>query len=294
MNIRDISCFIKVCENKSISATAESFFMSPQGISKAIKRMETELHAELLTRTKNGVSLTEYGQVFYTHCVTILKEYRQTTKAIENLKAQNIGLIRMVSAFGILRFLSPEFIHAFTNKYPTIHLEYTEFPDSYIEKSILNEEYNVGLVPYLNENPDLEYIPLFSKEIYFITHKQSKFYTYDQVSVREISSEPFIMENENFLIHHIIKDIAAIEATDLDVYFNTSGFSLCYKLCTEGEGNTVSMDFIFDDMNDGTLKSIPFKEHPKWKIALVHKKDTPLSKNMKAFIDYTREWCQSL
>ena len=87
----------------------------------------------------------------------------------------------MISAFGILRFLSPEFIHVFMQKYPNIHLDYMECPDALIEASILNGEYDIALVPYLNKNPDLEYIPIFSKELYFITHPESQFYTYDEV-----------------------------------------------------------------------------------------------------------------
>lgn len=294
MNIKDIDCFIKVCENQSISATAESFFMSPQGISKIIKRMETELQVELFIRTKTGILLTEYGQLFYKHAVNILKEYETATHDIKNLKIQNVGLIRMISAFGILRFLSPEFIHVFMQKYPNIHLDYMECPDALIEASILNGEYDIALVPYLNKNPDLEYIPIFSKELYFITHPESQFYTYDEVSIKEIIVEPFIMENKNFLIHHIIEDTSHLENVNLDIYFNTSGFSLCYKLCTENQGNTASMDFIFHDMNNGTLKMIPFQEHPQWPVALVYKKGVPLSQNLKHFIDYAQEWCQSL
>ena len=36
MNINDMKYFIKVCDNRSISATSESFFMSPQGVSKSL------------------------------------------------------------------------------------------------------------------------------------------------------------------------------------------------------------------------------------------------------------------
>lgn len=293
MNIKDMSCFIQVSDHKSISAAAETLFMSPQGVSKTIKRMESELGAELLVRTQNGVFLTEYGQIFYSHALSIIEEYELTAKTIIDLRSQNKGLIRLVSAFGILRFLSPSFIRDFTEIHPTLHLDYMEFPDTYIEQNILDEKYDLGLVPYMKQNPNLEYTPLFSKEIYFITHKGSKYYNCKDVSIKEISSEPIIMENENFLIHHIIKETSAMEGIDLDVYFNTSGFSLCYKLCTEKEGNTVSMDFIFDDMKNDSLKMIPFKEHPSWNVALVRRKDMPVSQNIRYFIEYAVKWCQS-
>lgn len=75
-----MNCFIKVCDNKSISSTADLFFMFPQGVSKTIKRIETELDIELPIRTQNGVIMTEYGQLFYNLAKKIITEYNQTTK----------------------------------------------------------------------------------------------------------------------------------------------------------------------------------------------------------------------
>lgn len=296
MNIKDMNCFIRVSEKNSISAAAESLFMTPQGVSKAIKRMEEELGAQLFIRTQNGVILTDYGRIFRECAERITVDYESTFQEISALRAQNSGFIRMVSAFGILRLLSPDFVHAFEDTFPKLHLDYMEFPDVYVPEQVLSEKYDIGLIPYLKvkENPDFVYTPLFSREIFFISHEGSRFSDREEVSVTEISREPLIMENEHFLIHHILEDICRREGTDLDVYFNTSGFSLCYKLCKEGEGNTVSMDFIFDDMDDGTLRKIPFREHPMWEIALIRRKDTPVSDNLEKFISFTREWCETI
>lgn len=294
MNIKDMNCFIRVSEKKSISAAAESLFMTPQGVSKTIKRMEEEMGTQLFIRTQNGVNLTEYGRIFRDCAQRITEDYDQTFQKIKALKAQNNGFIRMVSAFGILRLLSPDFVHAFEEKYPGLHLDYMEFPDVYIQENVLSEKYDIGILPYLEENPDFVYTPLFSREIFFVTHPASRFFDRKEVSVTEISQEPLILENEHFLIHQIMEDICRQEGTDLDVYFNTSGFSLCYKLCKEEEGNTVSMDFIFDDMDDGTLHQIPFREHPMWRITLIRRRDTPVSDNLKKFISFAQEWCETL
>ena len=40
-----MACFLKICEQHSISAAAQSFFMTPQAVSKEVKRMEEELGA---------------------------------------------------------------------------------------------------------------------------------------------------------------------------------------------------------------------------------------------------------
>lgn len=290
MQIQDLRYFVRACEKHSIAQAAEDFYITPQGMSKAIRRMEEETGCELLFRTQAGVVPTEYGQIFLTHAREMVEEYDAAQKEINALKAQNFGLLKLVSAYGILRFLTPSFIHAFTDANKDIHLDYTEFPDSYIEEKVLNDEYDIGLTPVLNENPKLSYIPLFSKEIFFITHEGSRFYDRKEVELGEVLKEPIVLENEHFLIHHIMVQEAAKEGAVLNPYFNTSGFSLCYKLCEKGEANTASMDFIFEDMARDGMRKIPFTGHPKWPVCLVHKKDVPVSKSMKAFILHTTGW----
>lgn len=290
MNLRDMDCFIMVCRKQSISAAAEALFMSPQGVSKAIRRMEEESGAPLLDRATSGVSPTAYGKIFLAAAIKITHEYDDTLKKIADLKAQTNGYLRLVSAFGILRYLSPEFVQGFSRLCPSIHLDYMEYPDIYVEENLLNKQYDVGMVPYLRQNPGLVYEPLFSKEIYFITHEGSAFFERNEVSVKEISAEPFVIENSNFLIHHIMESICERERAKLDIYFNTSGFSLCYKLCKDGEANTASMDFIFQDMSSGALRKIPFREHPMWNVALVRRRDMPLTETMNKFRDYALGW----
>ncbi|MGI6057558.1 MAG: LysR family transcriptional regulator [Bilifractor sp.] len=294
MNLKDMECFIEVCEKKSITQAAEAMFLSPQAVSQTIRRMEEEVGTDLLVRSQKGVALNEYGKIFFDHARRILADYKGMTASINDLKNQEKGFVRLVSAYGILRLLSPEFIHTFTDRNPGVRLDYMEFPDIYIEENIRNRKYDVGFVPYVKEDPDLEYIPLFSREIFFVTHGESRYYGRKEVSVREISEEPMIVENGNFMIHHILEETCKREGADLDVYFNTSGFSLCYKLCREHEGNTASMDFIFDDMGSDDLRKIAFAEHPLWRVAAVRRKDMPLTDKVRKLIDFAVEWCRTV
>lgn len=294
MNVKDVKSFLTIVDRKSISAASEELFISSQALSKMIQRLEQEVGAELLHRSQHGVELTEYGRIFYEWAQKVSVEYESMTREIHELELQNRGLLRMTSAFGILRYLTPEFIHAFTDKNPNIYLDYTESPDKYIAEHVKAGEADVGMMPYLHEDPELEYVDLFSCEIFFVTHKGSRFYGKSEVSVKEINQEPLVVENENFVIHHILMDTCRKEKANPDIYFNTSGFSLCYKLCREGEGNTISMKFIYEDMRADDMRFIPFHEHPMWKVAMIYKKDIPLSDNVKLFLNYAKDWCRTL
>ena len=54
--------FIDVATLGSMSAAAKKNFMSPQGISRSIAALESELGCELFLRDSNKVTLTTFGE----------------------------------------------------------------------------------------------------------------------------------------------------------------------------------------------------------------------------------------
>lgn len=290
MNLKDMKYFLTVCDRKSITSASDFLYISPQALSKTIQKLERNLGAQLLIRSSNGVEMTPYGKIFYDSAQKIILEYTTMETEIHTLVSQNHGVLKMASAFGILRYLTPEFVNTFTKNNPDIHLEYMEFPDLYVADNVRNGNCDIGMVPYITQDDDFLYTDLFQLEICFITHEGSRFYNRSEVSLEETVAEPFIVENQNFILHHLLIETCRQKHIHPDIYFNTSGFSLCYKLCREGKGNTLSMAFIYNDMKDSHLRMIPFKEPLIWNIALICKKNSILSSNLKKLIQHIINW----
>ena len=43
MNLKEMNSYIMVCDKKSITAAAESLYISPQALSKTVQKIESEL-----------------------------------------------------------------------------------------------------------------------------------------------------------------------------------------------------------------------------------------------------------
>ena len=54
MDTRDIRCFRLVYEERSINKAAHQIFITPQGLSRIIVKLENELQTQLFQRTANG------------------------------------------------------------------------------------------------------------------------------------------------------------------------------------------------------------------------------------------------
>jgi len=61
MELRDLQYFSAIAEHKSVRRAAEALDLSQPGLSKSLRRLETELRAKLVARTPKGVDLTAVG-----------------------------------------------------------------------------------------------------------------------------------------------------------------------------------------------------------------------------------------
>ena len=74
MELTDLRYFFNVATTRSFSKGAKLSFVSPPTISKAIKRLEDELKAQLLVRTTRSVNLTDRGQILMEHCRKLFRQ----------------------------------------------------------------------------------------------------------------------------------------------------------------------------------------------------------------------------
>jgi DNA-binding transcriptional LysR family regulator len=86
VDTRDIRCFLTVCRTRSFNSAAAEMYMSPQGLSNTIRRLEKELDARLFDRHSNGVTLTQCGSVFMPYAQQIIRSSEDSFEAVTRAK----------------------------------------------------------------------------------------------------------------------------------------------------------------------------------------------------------------
>lgn len=64
IKFRHVQCFVEIARQRSLKRAADRLFLTQPAISKTLKELEDILGAQLLTRSRAGVSLTREGEVF--------------------------------------------------------------------------------------------------------------------------------------------------------------------------------------------------------------------------------------
>ena len=288
MNIRDLDFFIKVYECRSISIASEKLFISAQGLSNVISRLEQELGCSLFNRDRAGSVPTACGDVFYKYAVNTKLEYDRMITEIEHLSRAEKGVIRIGYSFGVMSGLTMNITQEFQNKYPEYELDFAEMPDKIVEELVLSEKLDIGFAAYVDKDK-FEYDLINESEILFVPIKDSRFYERESVSIREIADEPLTLRNRNFATTRIMMQEFEKYGADPEIMLNTGGILRSLKLRKNGMANTVIIDSVAAQIESDELRTIPFTEELKWPLYIITKKGRGRSKAVDRFISFIKE-----
>lgn len=91
-----IKTFILVADKGSFSKAAEGLFITPASIMKQMNALEERLGLKLLSRTNQGIKLTDAGRDIYTAAKKIIAE---SEDAVQKAKTRTVKTIRVGSSF---------------------------------------------------------------------------------------------------------------------------------------------------------------------------------------------------
>ncbi len=296
MTIQELEYFKIICREKSITKAARQLYITPQGLSKTLKNLESELQTTLLNRNTSGVTLTETGQYLCDHLDTLLTDYYALRHGIREITQRQNHEIDLLSAYGILRLVTPDCITAFREKYPHISVHYREYPDKQVERLFAAQEGNVAFTIGPADFSPWIATPLEQFEVCLLVNRSHPLSKKTSVTIQDLKDEPIYLESSEFQIHHMFMEKCRLAGFTPHIVFETSGFSLCHKMVRANKGVSLSLGFMFDDMSgDDTMVLIPFSDgsYPWETYMLTREKPAPGS-DLKLFRDHILEWMNEI
>ncbi len=168
---------------------------SQSAVSQTVKNLEDELGTVLISRGKDGLSLTKDGEVFmpYLQAVSIagqaLEKKREEMQGLEN------GVIRIGTFTSISRNILPELMEEFKRQYPKVRFElhqgeYTSISGWIKDGSLDFGFVNTGAVTGLTVNV------LYEDEMMAVLPKGHRLADMNRVSLEKLAGEPLILLDE--------------------------------------------------------------------------------------------------
>lgn len=274
MTIKELEEFRVICRRGSLAKASRELYMSPQGLSRVLKNLETELNCTLVNRVASGLELTESGECLREYAEIVLDEYDHLRNEVERIRASEEGTVNLLMAYDILRYLGPECIMDFQKIYPNVSFAFQEYPDRIVEKMLMEMKGNVALSigPFVGEC--FHVYPLKKCNLGLLVYEGHPLAKQKEVSIEDIIEEPLCLENNNFKMNEFIQRKCWNKGFEPNIIFETNGFDLCYKMCRMKQGLSITVDFVHNDMKTEGLVMVPFAEKDMvWEMAILTPKE---------------------
>ena len=151
MQIKQLEYFVEVAQSASINQTAQKLFISQQALSASLTSLEKELGYPLLIRSKQGVSLTEKGQLVQKEAAAVLKIVHGWYSIASDRECAVTGTVHVAAPTAICNSIMPDIILECKKSYPGITIQ-------------LYEVRGQALFDYINESQDFLIINGYSRK----------------------------------------------------------------------------------------------------------------------------------
>lgn len=140
--LQDMALFALVAECGSFTGAAKKAGLPKSSVSQRISQLEQALGLRLINRTTRQLNLTFAGERYLVHCQEMMQASERANVAIERLRDNPSGRLRITSPAGIGATLLARLNAAFQQEYPDVTLEVSVSDEV---RDIVLEGYDVAL-----------------------------------------------------------------------------------------------------------------------------------------------------
>lgn len=291
MQLRNLITFIHVAELGSFTKAADQLGYTQSTVSFQIKQLEEELDCLLFERINHTITLTECGQdlVYYAHQIRALTDEFKEKHSKED---QLAGHIRIVTPDSVCEDMVNSHYIDFHSKYPLISIQFATGDTAMLLDMLDHNEADI-IITLDRHCYNKDYVIAKEEQLsmHFVTNVGSKFAGKQELSIRDISGEPFVLTEHGQGYRRVLDRELAKKHMEITPVLEIGRTDMITSILTQSNMISFLPDFATKHLVDaGVLCYLDICDVNVeiWK-QLIYHKNKWLSKSLKTVIDYIKE-----
>ncbi len=288
MHSAAIRYFDAVRRAGSIRGAARQLNVASSAVNRQILKLEEEFEAPLFERLSDGLKLTEAGELFARHVITVLQDGDRFEDELALFKGGRRGDIGIVAVEGLTHDFLPTLIETMQDKFPYVHFKVQTVESRLIPAALANGESDVGIAFSVSTTPDIEQLAYGQFHIGAIMCPDHPLATRNEIALSDAFGFPWILGNENLSIRPLLEPTLRSLGQSEPTIIETSSLELMKKLALRNLGITFQSIFGFeDDLKAKRLVHIPISHSGRIyrDLSIMVRKGRALSPPTQAFIN---------
>ncbi|MCM2389537.1 LysR family transcriptional regulator [Streptomyces albipurpureus] len=222
MQLQQLLYFVAVAETRHFTHAAESVHVAQPSLSQQIRALETELGAELFSRARGNISLTEAGETLLPLARRILADADTARHEVQELVQLRRGRVRLGATPSLCTGLLPDVLRVFHDRHPGIRLLIEEGGSHDLVRELARGALDLALVvlPLPPGSPALTTVELLREDLVVVSAASVKA-PRRPVRIGDLRDQPLVMFRHGYDLRELT--VAACRAAGFEPGFTVEG-----------------------------------------------------------------------
>lgn len=274
--------FLRTVESGSFTRAARELNYAQSSVSKMVADLEKEWGMTLLTRSKNGVSLTSAGEQLVPFLRRVLNDYRELEGQIFQMNGIESGLVRIGTFSSVAINWLPNIFSALQRDYPGIGYEMLLGDYDEIERWIDEGRVDCGFLR-LPTRATFDTILLCQDEYRVVMPAGHPLAQRERIAAEDLNGVPFLLLERGGKTE--VSDLLERDQIHPDIRFTTWEDFAIMSMAEKGLGIGILPDMILR-RTPYKIEIRPLREPYYRPIGLAMKNRERITPAVKTFIEY--------
>ncbi len=286
MTIRHYQIFVAVCDEMNMTQAASALYMSQSAVSQAIAEMEAHYGVRLFERLSRKLYLTCPGEKLLGYARHIIRMNREAEGAMRSWN--DGGVLRIGASVTIGACVLPGLAAAYQRMHPGPQLEVTEDNTERIERLLVEDKLDLGLVEGEVTLPDIVQNPFAEDELTLICGREHLFFGRTNVAPEELQAQNFILREVGSGTRRTFETVMAEHSLDWKATWTCNNADTIKAAVAEGLGiSVISRRAVEKEVASGLLRPVAIDGLSfVRRFKVIHHKNKYLTGAMKSFIAF--------
>jgi len=188
-----LKVFYTVAQRLSFTKAAAELFITQPAVTKHIKELELQLHAQLFMRNGNNIVLTPAGKVLLQYAEKIFQTYTELETELAQLHNIEAGTLHIGASTTVAQTILPRILALFKKTYPAVNFTFIQGNTDMITQLVLAEKVDIAIVEGAAHYPQIAYAPFAKDEIVLVTRANNQLSKKSEITPKQLLNIPLIL-----------------------------------------------------------------------------------------------------
>ncbi|WP_020656664.1 LysR family transcriptional regulator [Massilia niastensis] len=258
MDLKQLHALLVVADVGSVTRAADILHIVQPAVSRQLRLLEEDFGTPLFERSRNGMALTDAGQILVDYARRAMHELERARAEIQPSAGAITGIVTVGLLPSTSDLLAGPLVAAVAASHPGIRLRLLTGYTGHLQEWMEAGEVDAALLYDPKPSPALQVTPLLQERLWLVGPADAGLRADRPVELADFAGQPLVLPSAPHGLRSVVEHACSIAGITLSIVAETNSMAIQRSLVMGGHGYTILPSIaVVDDVGRGLVSAAP-------------------------------------